>query len=42
MLARARAVYLGDEEERWEDLLPQVKPHAQYVVQEIERLTPGH
>ncbi|MCF3119668.1 DUF4111 domain-containing protein [Streptomyces arenae] len=42
VLARARAVYLGDEEERWEDLLPQVKPHAQYVVQEIERLTPGH
>ncbi|MEV5981816.1 aminoglycoside adenylyltransferase family protein [Streptomyces sp. NPDC052114] len=40
VLARARAVYLGDEQERWEDLLAQVKPHAQYVVGEIERLTP--
>ncbi|MFI7322214.1 aminoglycoside adenylyltransferase family protein [Streptomyces venezuelae] len=38
VLARARAVYLGLEEECWDDLLPQVKPHAQYVVREIDRL----
>ncbi|MEU7581407.1 aminoglycoside adenylyltransferase family protein [Streptomyces sp. NPDC041068] len=40
VLERARAVYLGDEEERWDDLLPQVKPHARYVVREIQRLAP--
>ncbi|MGW6533828.1 aminoglycoside adenylyltransferase family protein [Streptomyces venezuelae] len=40
VLARARAVYLGLDEECWDDLLPQVKPHAQYVVREIERLSP--
>jgi predicted nucleotidyltransferase len=38
VLARARAVYLGDEEERWEDLEPRVRPHVDYVVAEIERL----
>ncbi|MFK4069789.1 aminoglycoside adenylyltransferase family protein [Streptomyces sp. NPDC029674] len=38
VLARARAVYLGEEEERWDDLLPQVEPHAQYVVRRIGRL----
>ncbi|WP_055544022.1 aminoglycoside adenylyltransferase family protein [Streptomyces kanamyceticus] len=41
VLARARAVYLGDEEERWDDLLPQVAPHAAYVVRAIEGLAPG-
>ncbi|MEV0254496.1 aminoglycoside adenylyltransferase family protein [Streptomyces sp. NPDC050732] len=40
VLVRARAVYLGEEEECWDDLLPQVKPHAQYVVREIDRLAP--
>ncbi|WP_409235257.1 aminoglycoside adenylyltransferase family protein [Streptomyces sp. PA5.6] len=39
VLARARAVYLGLAEERWDDLLPQVKPHAQYVVRKIDRLS---
>jgi predicted nucleotidyltransferase len=38
VLARARAVYLGEEEERWDDLGPRVRPHAEYVVTEIERL----
>jgi predicted nucleotidyltransferase len=40
VLAHARAVYLGDEEERWDDLAPRVRPHADYVVREI-RQTPG-
>ena len=31
VLARARAIYLGDEEERWDDLRPDVRPHAEYV-----------
>ncbi|MCP9487804.1 MAG: aminoglycoside adenylyltransferase family protein [Gaiellaceae bacterium MAG52_C11] len=38
VLARARAIYLGDEEERWDDLEPRVRPHADYVVAEIGRL----
>jgi predicted nucleotidyltransferase len=38
VLARARAVYLGDEDERWDDLEPRVRPHVDYVVAEIERL----
>jgi predicted nucleotidyltransferase len=37
-LARARAIYLGDEEERWDDLAPRVRPHAEHVVGEIRRL----
>ncbi len=36
-LARARSIYLGDEEERWDDLLSQIRPHAEYVVEKIER-----
>lgn len=39
-LARARAVYLGEEEERWDDLRPLVRPYANHVVGEIERLAP--
>jgi predicted nucleotidyltransferase len=38
VLARARAVYLGDEQEAWEDVKTRVRPHADYVVGEIERL----
>jgi predicted nucleotidyltransferase len=38
VLARARAIYLGDEEERWDDLEPHVRPHADRVVAEIRRL----
>jgi len=39
VLARARAIYLGAEEERWEDLRPRVRPHADHVVAEINRLS---
>jgi streptomycin 3"-adenylyltransferase len=38
VLARARAIYLGDEDERWDDLQLRVRPHADYVVSEIGRL----
>ena len=41
VLARARTVYLGEEEERWDDLAPRLRPHADYVVAEIERLVPS-
>jgi streptomycin 3"-adenylyltransferase len=39
-LARARAIYVGDEEERWDDLAAQVRPHADYVVARISRRSP--
>jgi predicted nucleotidyltransferase len=38
VLARARAAHLGEEEDRWDDLRPRVRPHADHVVREIERL----
>lgn len=45
-LARARAIYMGEAEERWDDINPRVRPHADYVVGKIERLrrgrSPGH
>jgi predicted nucleotidyltransferase len=41
VLSRARAVYLGGEEERWDDLAAQVRPHAEHVVGEIGRLAAG-
>ena len=37
VLARARAIYLGHEEERWDDLEPQVRVYAEYVVAAIEQ-----
>lgn len=40
VLARARAIYLGDEPEEWQDLLPVVGAHAAFVVREIEALSP--
>jgi len=41
VLARARAVYLGDEDdERWGALQPRLRPHAEFVVQEIDRAVP--
>jgi predicted nucleotidyltransferase len=40
VLARARAIYVGDEPERWEDLQPFVRPHSEYVVREIQALSP--
>jgi streptomycin 3"-adenylyltransferase len=39
VLARARAIYLGDEEEGWDDIRPGVRPHTDYVVAEIERIS---
>lgn len=39
VLARARAIYLGEEEESWDDLRSRVRPHADHVVQEIDWLT---
>lgn len=38
VVARARAIYVGEEPERWEDLLPCVLPHAEYVVRQIRAL----
>lgn len=38
VLARARANYLGDEEERWDDIQPQLRRHTDHVVAEINRL----
>lgn len=37
VLARARAIYRGEEEERWDDLREQVRPYADHVVAEIGR-----
>jgi streptomycin 3"-adenylyltransferase len=38
VLARARAVYLGEvEDERWDDIRPSLRPHADFVIREIER-----
>lgn len=34
-MARARAVYLGDEEERWDDLRPRLRPLADHILGEI-------
>ena len=35
VLARARAVYLDDEDDCWDDLRQQVRPHADHVAAEI-------
>jgi len=35
VLARARAIYLGVEEERWDDLRPRIRPHVDLVVAAI-------
>ena len=37
VLARARAIYIGDDGDRWDDLGSQVRPHADHVVGEIRR-----
>lgn len=37
VLERAWSIYLGDAEEQWEDLAPQLRPHADFVVSEIRR-----
>ncbi len=38
VLARARAIYLGEEEERWDDLGPRIRPHVDHVTAEITPL----
>ncbi len=38
VLARAGAIYLGDQAERWDDLQDRIGPHADYVIAEIRRL----
>lgn len=38
VLARARAIYLGAEDERWDDVEPRLRPFVDYVVAEIKRL----
>jgi streptomycin 3"-adenylyltransferase len=35
VLARARAVYLGGAEERWDDLLPGIRPCAGFLAARI-------
>ena len=39
VLVRARGLYLGHHEERWDDLRLLVRPHVDHVVEAIERLT---
>ena len=45
VLARARSIYVGDQAERWDDLMDRIRPHADYVIAEIRHLlraTPEH
>ena len=37
VLVRARGIYLGEEDDRWEDLKSDIRPHADFVVGEIDR-----
>ena len=37
VLARARAIYLGEEDERWDDLRLRVRPYGDHVAGEIRR-----
>jgi streptomycin 3"-adenylyltransferase len=39
VLARARAIYVANEPNRWEDVQHDIRPYADYVVAEVERLT---
>ncbi len=41
VLAHARAIYLGDRDDRWQDLLPYVRAYADYVTSAIEGLADG-
>lgn len=41
VLARARAIYLGERQEHWADLLPCVRPYAEHLASTIEQLAPG-
>jgi streptomycin 3"-adenylyltransferase len=35
VLARARAVYVGDTDDEWDDLRPLLRPHAEHVVAQL-------
>ena len=37
VVARAREIYLGNEDERWDDLEARIRSAAEYVVREIQR-----
>jgi predicted nucleotidyltransferase len=37
VLARARAIYIGEAEDRWDDLQPRLQPHVEHVVAQIRR-----
>jgi predicted nucleotidyltransferase len=39
VLARARAIHLGEAEEGWDDIQPRIRPHVDRVVAEINRLS---
>ena len=41
VLRRARAIYLGEEDDRWDDLATEIHPHAMHVVEELRRSLPG-
>jgi len=41
VLARARAVYVGEAEDRWDDLQAHLRPHVDFVATEIERAVSG-
>jgi predicted nucleotidyltransferase len=38
VIAHARAIYLGETAEEWDDLLPRVRPHVDHVIGEIQRI----
>jgi streptomycin 3"-adenylyltransferase len=38
VLARARAIYLGEEDAHWGDLTSRIRPCADYMIDQIERL----
>jgi len=40
VLARSRAIYLGEEDDQWDDLQARLRPHADFVVHAIERAAP--
>jgi streptomycin 3"-adenylyltransferase len=40
VLARARGIYLGTEEERWDDLRGRICPFAEAIVAEVEAVAP--
>ena len=39
VLGRARAIYLGEEDERWDDLRARVRPHVDHVLREVNDLS---